>query len=242
MNRILVWSLALGTTFAQTAGAGTGILNHTDSSGNGDYLFWGQQITKSCGYKTTFQRDGNLVTYDGLGHAVWNTGTWNMGGGYAHVTFRGKLLVKNWADQALWSSPNAERSCDLSVPVRCTWAKLRQEDNGNLQVLWNDQTALWSSNRAGQIHHGNCSMVPETVTKVTHNQDLFGGDYKSVVISEPRPSWCGGYCALENGACKAYTYVPPGVHGPNAVCYLKNTVPSPVNTPGMVSGVVITRN
>jgi hypothetical protein len=232
-----LWSVVASVCLLSTvANAGTGILQNTDDGG-GEYLFSNQQITKGCFYRTVFQTDGNLVTYDGNGAALWATGT---SGGYAHVTFTGNLMVKNWSDQIVWQT-HTSRSCDLNVPVKCTWSNLRQGDDGSLKVIHNNTAVLWSSGIAAPVTTGSCSTTPERVTRVSRNVNRPGGDIRGFFITEPRPSWCGGYCALEGPSCKAYTYVPPGVQGANAVCWLKHTVTPAVNQSGMVSGEVLVR-
>ncbi len=64
-----------------------------------------------------------------------------------------------------------------------------------------------------------------------------GGDYRSFDLSQAIPDLCRAACAGDS-VCKSYTYVRPGVQGPNAKCWLKNTVPPAVAGGGCcVSGV-----
>jgi hypothetical protein len=46
---------------------------------------------------------------------------------------------------------------------------------------------------------------------------------------------CEAVCNLRSG-CKAWTWVPPGVQGPQSKCWLKGSVPKAQSAPGMVSG------
>ena len=55
--------------------------------------------------------------------------------------------------------------------------------------------------------------------------DRRGGDYRSFDLSFDAPGLCAGRCAQE-GQCRAWTYVKPGVQGPKARCWLKNVVPA----------------
>lgn len=55
---------------------------------------------------------------------------------------------------------------------------------------------------------------------VEYNVDRMGGDIRSFWLSEPNYELCYNACLQEKG-CKAYTYVKPGVQGPNAKCWLK---------------------
>lgn len=64
-----------------------------------------------------------------------------------------------------------------------------------------------------------------------------GGDYRSFDLSQAIPDLCRAACASDS-VCKSYTYVRPGVQGPNAKCWLKNTVPPAVAAGGCcISGV-----
>lgn len=56
------------------------------------------------------------------------------------------------------------------------------------------------------------------------NFDRTGGDYANFTMRTPVPSACSRTCARDY-RCKAWTYVKPGVQGPRARCWLKNTVP-----------------
>jgi hypothetical protein len=66
--------------------------------------------------------------------------------------------------------------------------------------------------------------------------DRPGGDYKNFNLSTDRPSLCEDRCAAEP-KCRAWTFVRPGVQGPNARCWLKDTVPDKVRDETTVSGV-----
>jgi len=70
------------------------------------------------------------------------------------------------------------------------------------------------------------------------NTDRPGMNYKSYALSSPDPQICANDCA-NDPSCKAFTYVKPGVRGPNSVpeCWLKNGVPNPVSGECCVSGV-----
>jgi hypothetical protein len=64
-------------------------------------------------------------------------------------------------------------------------------------------------------------------TSFEPNVDRRGGDFSSFVMPDPNVQLCRSTCD-SNGKCAAYTYVNPGVQGPNAVCYLKSVVPPPI--------------
>ena len=51
-----------------------------------------------------------------------------------------------------------------------------------------------------------------------------GGDYRGFALRGADPQACRQACA-DDAACRAYTYVVPGLKGPQAMCFLKNSVP-----------------
>lgn len=66
--------------------------------------------------------------------------------------------------------------------------------------------------------------------------DRPGSDYRSFDLPFDAPGLCAGQCAQE-GQCRAWSYVKPGVQGPSARCWLKNAVPGPVRNGATVSGL-----
>ncbi len=66
--------------------------------------------------------------------------------------------------------------------------------------------------------------------------DRPGHDYRSFNLAAPNPNLCESQCTAE-GQCVAWTYVNPGVQGPQARCWLKSAAPGPVRNNCCVSGV-----
>ncbi|MBI2373640.1 MAG: PAN domain-containing protein [Deltaproteobacteria bacterium] len=66
--------------------------------------------------------------------------------------------------------------------------------------------------------------------------DRPGSDYTSLDLDKANPQLCKDRCASEE-RCVAYTYVKPGVQGPKARCWLKDSVPNPTPSDCCVSGV-----
>jgi hypothetical protein len=54
--------------------------------------------------------------------------------------------------------------------------------------------------------------------------DRMGGDFRGFAMDQANPQICRQACADDN-ACRSYTYVNPGIKGPQAMCFLKNTMP-----------------
>lgn len=53
-----------------------------------------------------------------------------------------------------------------------------------------------------------------------------GSDYRSFDLAEADPELCRAACD-DDARCKAFTYVKPGLQGPNAKCWLKDPIPLP---------------
>jgi PAN domain len=68
------------------------------------------------------------------------------------------------------------------------------------------------------------------------NIDRPGLDFQSFDLPSADPILCQRAC-WDNGACRAFTYVRPGVQGPSARCWLKNSVPNAVPNNCCVSGL-----
>jgi hypothetical protein len=68
------------------------------------------------------------------------------------------------------------------------------------------------------------------------NTNRGGSDLRMMEIDLPVPEVCQSECAKE-AACKAWTFVPPGVQGAKARCWLKNAIPAPAPAEGIVSGL-----
>jgi 1-phosphatidylinositol phosphodiesterase len=71
------------------------------------------------------------------------------------------------------------------------------------------------------------------------NVDRPGAEYRSFELLSPSPEMCQSTC-MNEPQCAAFTYVNPGVQGPNARCSLKSVVPQPVPQACCVSGVKFT--
>lgn len=77
-------------------------------------------------------------------------------------------------------------------------------------------------------------MAMEAVSREPRT-DRPGSDYRNFNLAEARPALCAAQCEADY-ACRAYTYVRPGVQGPQARCWLKGSVPAPRPSDCCVSG------
>ncbi|MCJ7445339.1 MAG: PAN domain-containing protein [Methanotrichaceae archaeon] len=66
--------------------------------------------------------------------------------------------------------------------------------------------------------------------------DLPGSDLDNFNLTEANPSRCEQMC-LQTSECEAWTYVKPGVQGPNPHCWLKSSVPEAVSNDCCTSGL-----
>src|SRR5690606_39635474 len=73
---------------------------------------------------------------------------------------------------------------------------------------------------------------------VEWNTDRRGSDIKTLKLSRGQDHRVCAQACTENGACRAWTWVPNGVQraeGPN--CWLKGSTPQPTRATGMVAGL-----
>lgn len=77
---------------------------------------------------------------------------------------------------------------------------------------------------------------PYVSNSLEHSVDRPGSDYNSIELTSSNPQDCKYRCETDP-QCKAFTYLNAGIHGPNAICYLKNSIPSPVPNNNCTSGI-----
>jgi hypothetical protein len=90
-------------------------------------------------------------------------------------------------------------------------------------------------NRGGRPDTERRDYYRRAAVTVEPDVDRPGGDYRSFDLPAPEYSRCENACA-DDLRCQAYTYVPPGVQGPSARCWIKAQLPSDVSSRGMLSG------
>jgi PAN domain len=131
-------------------------------------------------------------------------------------------LGDTYAEGGFFCDIHHDRFAPASTSVMCNanFANLQPDDIAGVQHLYCAQFA--TDCRRG-------------VLTVENDVDRPGQDYDSFDLGAANPRICYDRCAEDN-ACKAYTYVPPGVQGTNARCWLKNILPPATSRAGMVSG------
>lgn len=78
------------------------------------------------------------------------------------------------------------------------------------------------------------ALAPVSAMEMDTNRG--GSDYRNFNLDQPDPVLCEDACKNED-QCKAWVYVKPGVQGPQAKCWLKNTVPGKTSNKCCISGV-----
>jgi hypothetical protein len=100
----------------------------------------------------------------------------------------------------------------------------RRSDFENGYIVWNAQTRNCEAHKSGDAD-----------LSVEFNVNRPGGDYRSFDLAQPGHEPCRDACAREQ-MCRAYSYVRPGLQGPNARCWLKSSIPNPVANACCISG------
>lgn len=83
---------------------------------------------------------------------------------------------------------------------------------------------------------GTCLPAIVTAQGMEQNTDRPGQNYRAFDLGAPEPERCLAACQ-EDGKCRAWTYVKPGVQGAKARCWLKAGVPPAKPGGCCVSGV-----
>ena len=106
----------------------------------------------------------------------------------------------------------------------------------------------WLKNAvAPAVADGNCtsglkvaySAPPQPIApayNLENDTNRSGSDFNNFDVPSAEPSVCQDAC-LREPACRAFTFVRPGIQGPNARCWLKNSVPPPTRDTCCMSGL-----
>lgn len=223
--------IVLGGVFALLSLAGPRVAAAEVSSLTTEqWLMPGQSLTKSCYYRATMQTDGNLVLTKNAATRTpyWATGTAGSGA-YARMQSDGNFVIYNWADSPVWATGTYGNP----------GARVDMQSDGNLVVYSGAGSPRWSSGTAGaNLGSTNCALSNFALTDVYFGWNAFGGDYASLLLDQPRASWCAYFCS-QDSRCQSFTYVPPGIQNARAVCWLKDKSVTWTADSRMVSGVIV---
>ena len=150
----------------------------------------------------------------------------------------GSLTSSNPTADSVKGSPIASSNATIRGQDRNIRSKSSSNPKPETFVYSNTTSNLANSSlQTHKVAMKSSSIVPfQAIFSELPKTDLPGGDYKSFDLANPDPSLCKQACDNDYN-CQAYTYVDPGIKGPNALCYLKNTVPASVSSSYCTSGI-----
>lgn len=180
-------ALLLGATPALAAGSGpvttavAGAANvFTDALVSGEQLARGESITSiGGGYRFVLQSDGNAVTYDASGRAVFSTGTEGRGDRLVMQT-DGNVVVYAADGRPVWSTGTADEA----------GAALRIQSDGNLVVSRADGSPAWASSIGTTIEAPPTDWLYPTETLRTGRR-LTSGDGRFTAVMQNDGNFVG---------------------------------------------------
>jgi len=120
-----------------------------------------------------------------------------------------------------------------------SWKMRGQVQDSGRRIVW-PNGSTWTrqgGNRDGRSGATRGESAARAARpKLEPGMDRYGGDYTSFALAQPDPAQCQARCASEE-KCRAFTYVKPGVQGPQARCWLKSSIPEAVANECCTSGV-----
>jgi hypothetical protein len=81
--------------------------------------------------------------------------------------------------------------------------------------------------------------VATSAAAMEADTDRIGGDLYGFALTQADPAACQAVCNV-HAQCQAWTFVKPGIKGPQAQCYLKSPAPAPTRSNCCVSGAKAT--
>ena len=173
-------ALLLGATPALAAGSGpvttavAGAANvFTDALVSGEQLARGESITSvGGGYRFVLQSDGNAVTYDASGRAVFSTGTQGRGDRLV-MQSDGNLVIYAADGRPVWFTGTGDE----------TGSSVRIQSDGNLVVSRADGSPAWASSTGSRIAAPPTDSLYATET-LRAGQRLTSGDGRFTAVMQ----------------------------------------------------------
>jgi hypothetical protein len=186
MKSIMLGGVLVLVSLAGPRGASANVSRLTDEQ----WLMPAQALSSGCYYRATMQTDGNLVLTSNASTRTpyWSTGTAGSGG-YARMQSDGNFVIYNWADNPVWAAGTQGNP----------GARLDMQSDGNLVVYSGSNSPLWASGTVGEnLGSSNCLGSNFALTDVYFGWDVRGGDYTSLILDQPRASWCAYFCSQDS--------------------------------------------
>jgi hypothetical protein len=163
--------------------------------------------TSLLGYPVTDE----TVTPDGIGrynHFQHGSVYWTpLTGAYeVHGLIRDRWATLGWEQSAL-GYPISDETDEVNGGGRFSLF-----EHGSIH--WNSSTNAITVNSDPSI----------LMSPMRGNINRPGSDIANMALPAANPAMCQQQCA-DNASCRSWTYVNPGVQGPPAHCWLKNTMP-----------------
>lgn len=102
-------------------------------------------------------------------------------------------------------------------------------------------SAFFGNRQSSPSQSSTSSSAAGNSLTVEDGVDRPGSDYREFDLPQANFQLCRDACASDSN-CLAYTFVKPGIQGPNAKCWLKSKVPPAGESSCCVSGVKTTSN
>lgn len=154
--------------------------------------------------------------------------------GNAEGEFDVKLYSANgvFIDQepdGYWEDLAAGYQTEICVGTDGIYESLGDLDGG-YTVTVNEEVLGELARASGTVEAASANLCLENFV------DRYGSDYNSFEMTTADPMLCMQAC-LNDGNCVSFSFVRPGIQGPNARCYLKNTDPGAYANDCCVSGL-----
>ncbi|MBF0481530.1 MAG: PAN domain-containing protein [Desulfovibrionaceae bacterium] len=128
----------------------------------------------------------------------------------------------------------------LAAPLFCLPGFVSAQSDADKAIEALDQAMGQAKTSAPQGKTTSAQPPYRRNVGVESDTDRPGGDYVDFDLPSARYELCRDACARDAN-CRAYTYVKPGIQGPNARCWLKSSVPPAASRDCCVSGVEISQ-
>lgn len=218
---------------------GTGRYQHFQGQG-GSSIYWSPS---TCAQEV-----------HGAIHATWSSIGWEAGVlGYPmtdeSVTPDGIGRYNHFQHGSIFWTP-LTGAHEVHGLIHDKWASLGSERSALGYPISDETDEVDGSGRFSLFEHGSIHWTRATgIVTVLSDFDMLvgpmsvnvnrpGSDIANLALPTPNPALCQQQCA-DNSSCQSWTYVNPGLQGPQAHCWIKATMPIQQADPCCVSGLKV---